>query len=297
MSTEKYLELERYFYFGGFADETNSFRPRKDGGVYFKNKKEVVKKLRRFINSGKDKIHLLFDFDRTITVGKNRKGDDYTVWGALQELLSPEAKKEYFRFYKKYRKLEIENKLTNEDAATWASSILDLYASNGLKLSDVKKVSNKIKIRKYARGLFRICNKKGIPTIIISGGIKNVIELVCRRAKIRPTLVLSSVLDFSKNGHICGWERGSLVHMLNKKERGHKEIAGIKLARPNIMLIGDSLDDVIMADGKDNVLRVAVNNPRKDDKKDKMKELIKKFDLVIKDESFLPVIKILKLFK
>jgi len=277
MLTEKYLELERYF--------------------YFRDKKEVLKKIRFFIDFGKDKIHLLFDFDRTITVGKNRKGDDYTVWGALQELLSPEAKIEYSRFYKKYRKLEIENKLTNKDAATWASSILDLYASNGLRFSDIKKVSEKIKIREHVRELFEACDKKEIPTIIISGGIKNVIELVCRRVKIRPILVLSSVLNFSKNGHICGWEKDSLVHMLNKKERGHKEIFDIKLARPKVMLIGDSLDDAIMVEGKDNVLRIAVNNPRKDDKEGNFKELIKKFDLVIKGQSFLPVIKIINLFK
>lgn len=274
---EKYLELERYF--------------------YLRNKKAAFKKLRCFINSGKDKIYLLFDFDRTITVGKNRKGDDSTVWGALQELLSPGAKTEYRRFYKKYRKLEIENKLTNKDAATWASSILDLYANNGLKLSDIKKVSEKIRIRDNAGELFKACDRKGIPTIIISGGIKNVIELVCRRAKIRPTLVISSVLNFSKNGHICGWQKDSLVHMLNKKERGHKEISAIKLTRPNIILIGDSLDDIVMAEGKDNLLRIAVNNPRKDDKESNFKELIKKFDLVIKDQSFLPVIKIINLFK
>jgi len=262
---------------------------------YLENKEKTTKKLCSFINSGKNKIHLLLDFDRTLTKGRDRSGKDLTVWGVLKALLPPGAQLEYDQLYEKYRVLEIENRLSTVAAIQWWKSILNLYKENKIKLSEIKKAANQIQIRPYSKKLFEICKKKNIPIIIISAGIKNVIELFDKKAKINPTLLLSTELTFSSKGYVNGWKKSSLIHVLNKKEKGHHEIKNIKFSRPNTILLGDSLDDVSMVNGENN-LKIAVYDPRKDSKNEKLKEFIEKFDLIIKGETLYPVIKILNLF-
>lgn len=263
----------------------------------FKNEKQFFLKLNFFIKDGKNKLHLLLDFDRTLTKSANKLGENISTWEILKIHLPQEAQKEYQQFYKKYRTLEIENHMTINDAIIWWEAILKLFKKNKLKWSDIAKdVEEKMPMRLYTKELFKICEKKNIPAVIISAGIKDVIELWCQKFEINPNLILSTDLTFSSEGYMDGWHKESLIHVLNKKEKGHHEIQKIKSERPNTILIGDSLDDASMIDGEENVLRIIVNNPREDNKNIKIEELFEKFDLVIKDGTLHSVIKILNLF-
>jgi len=260
-------------------------------------RKNILRKLKFFTGSGRDKLHLLLDFDRTLTKSKNELGENVTTWEILRVHLPQEAQKEYQQFYKKYRRLETENKMAVSDAIIWWERILNLFQENELKWLDIAKdVEERIPIRPCAKELFEICEKKNIPTIIISAGIKDIIELWCQRFEISPTIILFTNLTFSSEGYMNGWDKDSLIHVLNKKEKGHKEVEKIKLKRPNTILVGDSLDDASMIEGGENVLRIAVYEPRKDDKIKKVKEFTERFNLVIKDGTFRPVREILSLF-
>ena len=146
------------------------------------------------------------------------------------------------------------------------------------------------------KNYLKSAKKRIIPTIIISAGIKDIIELWRQRFEINPTIILSTNLTFSSEGYINGWDKDSLVHVLNKKEKGNKEVEKIKLKRPNTILIGDSLDDASMIEKEENVLRVAAHELRQDDKIKKIKEFTKRFNLVIKDGTFRSVVEILSLF-
>lgn len=263
----------------------------------FEEKEPALKKIHSFIKSGKDKLHLVLDFDRTLTFNQKGPEEDMTTWEILATHLSQSALSEYKQYYNKYRPLEIEGRITEADFKTWSERILGLFCESQLKWQDVEKgVDTRMPIRPFAKELFDICREKNISTVIISAGVKNVIDLWCQNYKIKPTLILSTNLTFSPEGYMTGWERDSLINILNKKEKGHQEIEKIRSLRPNTILIGDSLDDVSMAEGEKNVLRIAVYNPRRDDKPDKLKDFMKSFDLVIQDGTLQGVIKILNLF-
>jgi len=262
----------------------------------FKERESVLKKLQFFINAGRDKLHLLLDFDRTLTLGQNELGENVTTWEILKTHLPQKAQLEYEQYYNNYRPLETEKQMTEADAIIWWERILNLYSENQLKWQDIKKdVSLKMPIRPFTKELFEACEKKNIPTIILSAGIKDIIDLWCQKFKIKPTLVLSTKLVFSPKGYMIGWERDSLIHVLNKKEKSHQEIEKIRSVKPNTILIGDSLDDILMVEGED-VLRIAVYNPRRDDKPDRLKDLTENFDLILQNGTLNGVIKILNLF-
>jgi HAD superfamily hydrolase (TIGR01544 family) len=258
-----------------------------------KNKKAVIEKITSFQRQGRDKIHIVLDFDRTLVRGKNQKGKNITVWDAIEKFVPKELQMESIRLYKKYRPLEIKRKLSEKQAIKWWGWNLDLF--KGLKASRIEEASRLLQTRPFVREFFNICQGKNIPTIIISASIKNVIESWCRKEKIQPTMVLSTEL-FISNEEITGWKKDTLIHSLNKRERGHREIKKIKVARPKTILIGDSLDDVSMVEGKDNVIRIAIYDPNYSNDNSELNEFMKRFDLVFIGDNFRPIMEILDLF-
>lgn len=266
----------------------------------YKDRKKTLKKLEFLLNSGKEKLHLILDFDRTLTKSQNKFGENVTTWEILRTHLPKKAQEEYQRFYNKYRPLEVNNRMKISDAIIWWERILNLYKENKLKWSDIANdVEKRMPIRPCAKELFDICKQKGIPTIIISAGIRDVIEMWCQRFEIKPTVIMSTNLFFDSKGYIKGWDRKSLIHVLNKKEKGHQEISKMRKLRPNIILIGDSVDDASMVDGTKNVLRIIVDDPRIDDaskSKEFYDDTLKKFDLIIRNKSLCPAVEIIKLF-
>ena len=258
-----------------------------------KNKKDVIKKIKSFQKQGRGKIHIVLDFDKTLVRGKDEKGRRITVWDAMEQFVPKEKQLESIEKYKKYRAFELKQKLSVTQAIKWWGWNLDLF--KGLKTSRIEEAACLLQTRPFVKEFFNICQEKNIPTIIISASIKNVIESWCQKEKIQPTLVLSTEFSLS-NGKIADWKKNTLIHSLNKREKGHREIKKIKTARPKTILIGDSLDDVPMAEGKDNVIRIAIYDPKHGSDNNKLNELMEKFDLVFIGDSFRPIMEILDLF-
>lgn len=252
------------------------------------------------LRGGREKIHVVLDFDLTLTPSRNKPVQDATTWGLLERHLPAEASVEVKRLYDKYRPLEVQGKMTVTDAVDWWESALRIHQKNGIKWSDIVcDVEEKMSIRPYVKEFFDACEKKGIPTIIISAGIKDVIDVWCRKFGISPTVLLSTSLIFNQEGRISGWEKDSLIHLFNKKEKGHKELGDIRQSRPNILLIGDTPDDALMVDGEEEVLRVIIDDPRDDDAvRDEIfyDNIFRNFDLIIKNKSFFPLVKMIRSF-
>jgi len=258
-----------------------------------KNKKAVIKKITSFQRQGRDKIHIVLDFDRTLVRGKDKKGRRITVWDAIEQFVPRKKQLESIEKYKKYRAFELKQKLSVTQAIEWWGWNLDLF--KGLKVSKIEEASRLLQTRPFVREFFNICQERNIPTIIISASVKNVIESWCLKEKIQPTMVLSTEL-FISNKKISGWNKDTLIHSLNKREKGHREIKKIKSARPKTILIGDSLDDVSMVEGKDNVIRIAIYDPSYSNDNSELNEFMKRFDLVFIADNFRPIMEILDLF-
>lgn len=265
----------------------------------YRDEARVLKKMELIAKEGAEKLHFLLDFDRTLTPSDNRSGHDATTWGILESHLPEDGIEEIKKLYEKYRPLEIQNKMTAQQATEWWEGSLEVCKNSGTKWSDIAKdVDTKMPIRPYAREFFSVCEKRGIPAIIISAGIRDIIELWFQKFDIRPAGLLSTNLFFDENGLISGWEKDSLVHTLNKNEVAHKELGGMRKSRPNIILMGDSLDDASMASGEDNVLRIIIDDPRKGEVRNGSfyDSVFQKFDLAIKGESLEPLMRIFDLF-
>ncbi len=62
-------------------------------GFHYSNKNKLLKKLNRIFSDGKDNLHLVLDFDRTLTPRKNKFGEDVTTWEIFKQHLTEEVQK------------------------------------------------------------------------------------------------------------------------------------------------------------------------------------------------------------
>lgn len=266
-------------------------------GFLVRDKKIAIEKLGRFQSEGKGRTHLLFDFDRTLTVN-NTEGEDITTWHILRSHFTPQAQRQYDVFFQRFRPLEIQQKLTQDDAIAWWEQALSLIKDSQVNMQTVEQnFLSKANARPYATEVFETCEQLGIPTVILSAGVKDVITLWCSYYKINPTVVLSTRLKLGEGGVVIGWEKDTLIHVLNKRERGHADLSRIQVTHPFTILVGDSVHDADMVEGDEDVIRIRVIDPREDENIDPKRfaeETFQRFDLMIKNGSMKPLLDFVK---
>lgn len=246
--------------------------------------KAVEAKLGRFKVAGPARMHVLLDFDRTLTVGK-RGDDDATTWQILQRHLSPEGQARYQSDFQHYRQLEIAGTMTEADALEWWQSTLQLFIDGQVNLRKVEAdFLSVVQLRPGARELLAACHQAGIQTTILSAGITDVIQILLGHYRVSVDLVISTQLITDNDGVITGWHKDDMVHVLNKHEAGHAPLEQVKADRPYCIVVGDSLDDAAMINGDQNVLRVRVVDPRAGETVDQahiLQQTFQKFDLAV----------------
>ncbi len=264
------------------------------------NKERTKAKIKRFQEAGKSKVCLVTDFDRTITPFFDNRGQLVSTWDLFTRKMPPEIRAEDNRLYDIYRPLEVAGKLTPEDAFKWWAANLDLFEKSRLKWIElVREIEEEIPARPGAGELFGVCEKEAIPTAIVSAGVRDVIGVWCQKFGIRPDAILSTKLYFDGDGYICGWNRDSLVHILNKNGAGRFYLGNVRKSHPHAILLGDSLDDAAAADGDDDTLRIYVDDRQEKKAKghDFYDKMFKRFDLAVQSGSLMPVVDIIESLK
>lgn len=246
-------------------------------GFYCGDELAVQHKLAMLGAAGPEGIHVVSDFDLTLTAGKT-PGHNLGTWDVMDELMPPEGVERHREIYHSFRPIELEGKLTEEIAIEKWGETLDLIASYRIPIADVEDAFLAVAmLRDGAKELFDVCRSLSIPTVVLSSGIRNVIQLVADRYDIRPDYILSNDMIVDEDGRICGWRPDTLIHILNKGEKGHSELSGLRSVRPHVILLGDVPDDTKMVAGED-VLRVRVLDPRKGENHDAASGLQASFD-------------------
>ena len=262
-------------------------------GLLYADENDVWQKIERFKQAGANMAHVIFDFDRTLTVSHPETNEDVTAWKILSQHLPPQARQADQDLFKTYRPMEIAGELTDQDAQAWWSGTLGLYSKYGVNMLEVERdFLHRASIRPYTQEVFSLANEHAVPSIIFSAGVRDVIEVWNRAYNINPTDIISTKLKLNNDGIITGWDEASLVHVLNKTEEGHQELTSVRAERPHVILVGDSINDATMASGTDDVLRINIFDPREDEAIDRAiahAKIFDKFDIIIDSHSFLPL--------
>lgn len=261
----------------------------------------------QFKIQGANQIHILADFDRTLTYSHTPEGRK--ISSIIQVLrdndyISPEYSTEAKALFAKYHPIEIDSKIPLEKKKQamqeWWTSHKKLLINSGLNRKNLEKIvdSGVIKLRQGTKKLFEYTSQKNIPLVIISAsGLGDAISIILEKESVlyKNVYIITNEFEWDSNGNAIR-PKNSTIHSMNKDEtvvKDHSEIYKKIKDRKNVILLGDSLGDLDMITGFDynNLLKIGFLNPGEEQNKPEYK---RNFDLIITNDSDMePINKIL----
>lgn len=271
--------------------------------------KELEKKIKAMKQDGKEKLHILSDFDRTLTYAffNGEKTPSLIAHLRNGNYLSKDYAEKAKVLFNKYHPIELSTEISQEEKKkamlTWWSTHYKLLIESGLNERTIKQAvkdlikEKKIRLREGVKDFLEDLNKYEIPLIILSSaGIGNMVTEFLREQNLLFNNInfIGNTLKFDNKGNFKGIQDNKIIHILNKEEAELKNLPVYKQiqGRKNIILLGDSLDDLNMIKGIDyeNLITIGFMNYEED-----IKKVDKKFDIIIlNDGAFEDINKILR---
>ncbi|KAI8095626.1 pyrimidine 5'-nucleotidase [Thamnidium elegans] len=279
--------------------------------VRIHNVAQTTEKLQKIIKDGRSKLHFISDFDMTMsrhwvrnkdTDALERNASSHGI-PAKYDKMTPEYKKETARIYNTYYPIEIDQTMTYDEKVPymmkwWTEAHASLVAQK-LNKSDLKIMAEqaRLEIRPGVDKILVDCKETGIPFLVFSAGIGNIIEEILKGANMfyDNMHIVSNMMVFDDND-VCIDFKEPLIHVFNKSEFQLETSPYYKMIeeRGNVILMGDSLGDLQMSKGvkHDLCFNIGFLNH---DIKSLEPSYFNAFDLVIEgDANMNPVIELLK---
>lgn len=268
--------------------------------VCMKDPKKVQEILESMSTAGSNTVQVISDFDMTLTRFAYNGKRCPTCHNILDnsKLISEECKEQLKELLNTYYPIEIDTSRTIDEKlplmVEWWTRAHNLLVQQKIKkdlLATVVRESEAM-LRDGYKLFFDHLHEHSIPLLIFSAGIGDVLEEVIRQAEVfHPNVkVFSNYMDFDESGVLKAF-KGELIHIYNKREgallnTGHFEELR---ARPNVLLMGDSLGDLTMADGvqdMENILKIGFLNDKVEERKQMYMDY---FDIVLVQDETLDV--------
>lgn len=271
------------------------------------NNKGLAKVKDEIRKGGAYQLHVLSDFDRTLT--KAFVGGEKTP-SIISELrsknyISEVYSKKAHELFEKYHPIEIDlnisKKEKNEKMYEWWKKHFELLIKSGLNKTHLEKIieNGKIQFREGAGEFLDFIHEKNIPLVIISSaglGKESISMFLKKQKKLYDNIhIISNEYKWGKNGNAVAIKE-PIIHCLNKSEVSLQKLPIYKdlKKRKNVLLLGDSIDDIGMIEGFDynNLIKIGFLNENTGENLEQYK---KNFDiLILYDGTFGYVNKLLK---
>jgi len=262
------------------------------------DKAGLEKKKRKIREEGAGRLHVISDFDKTLTKAFVNGEKVLSLISYLRNgkyLTSDYAEKAH-RLFSKYHPIEISSDVSDEEKIEkmeeWWRAHFELLVESGLDRETIKKATEEmtrdedILFRKGSLEFIDFLYEKNVPMMIISSSIGDMIEGLLRlQGRLYDNVhIIANTLKFDKNGKFAGI-KDKIIHSMNKKEillRG-LPVYSIVEKRKNVLLLGDSIGDLGMVEGfpYDNIIKIGFLN---EEIEARLEEYKKKFDVVITND-------------
>lgn len=255
--------------------------------IIIPNEKEFNEKLQKLILGGTDNLHVISDFDATLSKSFSSNNKSNTTFGKIQGsgLLGEEFERKSKELKDYYQPIEHSFDLSKEEKAKkmreWTVKAWDLIVKSKLNRSLINEINEKEKIEMRLGALDFVSGVTDInvPFLIYSGGIKEIIDgALVERESME---ILSNYFIFDDQGEISGWipklidtsaKTGNYI-----KESPHFE--KIK-EKDHVIVMGDLVEDLRVLEGLEHELelRIGFLNRNVEENLEIFKE---KFDVII----------------
>jgi 7-methylguanosine nucleotidase len=274
--------------------------------VFIRNEFDLEKKINLFKKQGKNKIQIISDFDRTLTQAFFNEKSIQTSYSLIREgnYLSKNYPKLAFDLFDKYHHYEISKELTIAEKSKymimWWQEHLKIMIEHGLNKSVIVNIVENNKTI-YRQGFFEFSkqiNDFKIPFLILSAGLGDIIKgsLEKNKSIYSNMKIIANFYDFNNKGNIKGYS-SNIIHPFNKNEtsiKNTKYFEKIK-ERNNIILLGDTLEDVEMIKGANCKNLITIGFLNKNNNPKDLHDFSSKYDIIIlNDSSMSPVLELFK---
>ncbi|XP_036609898.1 7-methylguanosine phosphate-specific 5'-nucleotidase isoform X2 [Trichosurus vulpecula] len=244
--------------------------------VLMRHPQHVQEIIHSFRKGGRNKLQVISDFDMTLTrFGFNGKRCP-TSYNILDnsKLISEECQKKLKDLLHYYYPIEIDPNRTVKEKYplmvewwTKAHSLLCQQKIQKYQITQIVRDSDAM-LREGFETFFNTLYRGNIPLLIFSAGIGDILEEIIRQMNVfHPNIhVVSNYMDFDESGYLQGF-KGNLIHTYNKNSSVLEDSKYFEQlqAKTNILLLGDSMGDLTMADGVSsvgNILKIGFLNDK-----------------------------------
>jgi len=269
------------------------------------------------LTAGPSASFLILDFDRTITTcfleNGNRCADSHDILASHPKITAA-CRQSMEKLMEKYYPIETDPHMSMAEKTPymveWYTMVNRLLLSQGLTRDDVASAVEQcmdFQLRKGVVEVFQLAHQAGIPVVVLSAGLGNIIEEVLRQRIPKPdgttgtgwenVYVLSNTLLWDSRGEHIGFSE-PIIHPFNKSLRdAPADLRQLIAGRDRVLLCGDGLGDLAMDQGHSTstVLRVGFLNERVDARVAQYTAQSAYDSVVLNDGSFDPTLNMLRL--
>lgn len=237
---------------------------------------ELEKTKKSIAAGGAKKIHILSDFDRTLTTAYvNGKLVSSLIFLLDKNYLTPEYHRQYKELYDKYFPIEINTKISLEEKkekmTEWWRAVFDLLIKSRLNKKDLEKLvqSQNVKFRDGFDQFTDFLRDNNVPLIIMSatglGG--DTISMYLEKAgKLSQNIyIVANSFIWDKDGYAIAVKE-PIIHVANKEEITVRNLPVFSIIkeRRNVLLMGDTVEDIGMIEGFDyeNLIKIGFLNEK-----------------------------------
>ncbi|XP_066220272.1 7-methylguanosine phosphate-specific 5'-nucleotidase isoform X1 [Saccopteryx leptura] len=259
---------------------------------------EIVGALRK---GGGDHLQVISDFDMTLSrfaYNGKRCPSSYNILDN-SKIISEECRKELQALLNHYYPIEIDPHRTTKEKLphmvewwTKAHGLLCQQKIQKFQIAQVVRESNAM-LREGYKTFFNTLYQNNIPLFIFSAGIGDILEEIIRQMKVfHPNIhVVSNYMDFDKDGFLQGF-KGQLIHTYNKSISvcGNSNYFQQLQGKTNVLLLGDSMGDLTMADGVpgvEHILKIGFLNDKVEERRERYMD---SYDIVLEKDETLDVV-------
>jgi 5'-nucleotidase len=263
----------------------------KNENIVISNLLELEKTKTAMREQGTAKLHVLSDFDRTLT---QALVDGQIVSTAFAQFrngnyLTADYAPRAYALFDIYRPIEIDPNIPLEEKKQkmheWWFKHLELLVECGLNkdvmLDVVKK--REIVFRAGALEFIDLLHKKNIPLVIMSAAPGDMIRMMLEReGRLYANVhIIANMFEFDATGRVVAIKE-PIIHSLNKDETAIQGFPVFELIRErkNVLLLGDGVGDTGMIEGFtfDNLIKVGFLNEKAEENLESFKN---NFDVIL----------------
>jgi 5'-nucleotidase len=259
--------------------------------IIISDKKRLEELKNKISKKGKEGFHVLADFDRTLTKTFVNGQKSSTVIAQIRNgnYISNEYSMGAHKLFDIYHPIEIDPNIGYEEKNSkmmeWWKKHFELLFKCGLNMQVMKEIvsKKKLKFREKTLEFIYFLYENNVPLIIMSAGPGDMIKMYLEEeGRLYESIhIIANMFKFDENGKAIELN-GKIIHSLNKDEA---EIKGLLIynelrKRENVLLLGDSIEDIKMIKGfkYNNLIKVGFLN---ENIEENLEEFKKNFDVII----------------